>query len=140
MELFVGTSGYSYAPWKGKFYPKSLPAAQMLHFYAERFRTVEINSTFFALPKTTTLENWASQVGENFRFSFKATKRITHMQPLLDKQEVVTTMLDTLGMLKSRLGPVLFQTPPTLKKDLPRLKAFLESLPKRGRTTFEFRH
>jgi uncharacterized protein YecE (DUF72 family) len=141
MKLFIGTSGYSYPAWKGKFYPKALPAAQFLKHYAETFRTVEINSTFFALPKAATLETWAGQVGADFRFSFKATKRITHMQPLVNKGEVVASMLDALGTLESRLGVLLFQTPPTLKKDLPRLQAFLESLPKtKTRLTFEFRH
>ncbi|HVW00618.1 MAG TPA: DUF72 domain-containing protein [Planctomycetaceae bacterium] len=140
MQLFVGTSGYSYKEWKGSFYPKDLAATKMLRYYGEHFPTVEINSTFFALPKVATLEQWASQVPENFHFSFKAPKRITHVQSLKDKAEVVAVLNELLGAMGARRGPVLYQLPPSLKKDLPRLQAFLETLPAQERAAFEFRH
>lgn len=140
MDLFVGTSGYSYKEWKGRFYPQDLPAAQMLRYYGERFRTVEINSTFFALPKVATLEQWADQVGADFRFAFKAPKQITHVQSLHDKGEWLSKLCDAVGTLATRLGPLLFGLPPTLKKDVPRLRAFLALLPPRIRVAFEFRH
>jgi len=140
MNLYVGTSGYSYKEWKGPFYPKDLPATQMLRFYSERFRTVEINSTFFALPKASVLEQWAGAVDDDFHFAFKAPKSITHVQPLNDKGEVLSKLLEVVGTLKTRLGPLLFQLPPTLKKDVLRLRSFLALLPPQGRTAFEFRH
>jgi len=140
MKLFVGTSGYSYKEWKGPFYPKDLPAARMLNHYGERFRTVEINSTFFALPKVATLEQWAGQVPDEFRFAFKAPKQITHVQSLQNKEEAVSRLCEVLGTLSARRGPLLVQLPPTLKKDEPRLRTFLASLPPQDRVAFEFRH
>lgn len=140
MKLFIGTSGYSYKEWKGSFYPKDLPAPKMLHYYGERFGTVEINSTFFALPKVATLEQWAIQVPDDFRFSFKAPKRITHAQPLVNKSDTVTRLCEILESLKERLGPILFQFAATFKKDATRLQSFLEVLPKDSRAAFEFRH
>ena len=100
--MLVGTSGYSYKEWKGSFYPKDLAATKMLRYYGERFSTVEINSTFFALPKVTTLEQWASQVPEDFHFAFKAPKRITHVQSLKDKAEVLSVLNELLGTMGSR--------------------------------------
>lgn len=140
MNLFVGTSGYSYKQWKGPFYPTDLPAARMLRYYGERFRTVEINSTFFALPKAATLEQWADQVGDDFRFAFKAPKRITHVQSLRDKGELLSKLCEVLGTLQSRLGPLLFGLPPTLKKSVPLLQSFLALLPPQSRVAVEFRH
>ena len=139
MKLRIGTSGYSYKEWKGRFCPKGLPAAKFLQYYGEQFGTVEINSTFFALPKVATLEQWASQVPEGFRFAFKASRYITHAKPLLDKAEAVSRLCDNVGTLKDRCGPILFQFQESFKKDLPRLQAFLEVLPP-VRAAFEFRH
>lgn len=140
MDLFVGTSGYSYKEWKGSFYPAKLPANQMLSYYGERFRTVEANNTFFAMPKPETLEQWSAQVGDGFRFAIKAPKQITHVQSLKDKGESVSRLCEVVVTLDSHLGPVLFQLPPTFKKDLPRLKSFLGLLPSKVRSAFEFRH
>jgi uncharacterized protein YecE (DUF72 family) len=128
MEIYVGTSGYSYKEWKGTFYPEDLPQKRMLHYYGERFRTVEINNTFYRMPKASVLEGWAADVPPEFRFVLKASQRITHMQRLKDAGDSVAYLLEVAGTLKERLGPLLFQLPPNLKKDVPRLRAFLELL------------
>lgn len=140
MDLYVGTSGYSYEPWKGSFYPEDLPARRMLRFYGERFRSVEINSTFRSMPKVSALEGWAEAVPADFRFVLKAPQRITHTRRLNDAGDLVSQFLEVAGTLAERLGPLLFQLPPTLKKDVPRLRAFLASLPSQVRAAFEFRH
>jgi uncharacterized protein YecE (DUF72 family) len=140
MNLYVGTSGYSYKEWKGTFYPEDLPDKQMLRFYGERFRTVEINNTFYRMPKASVLETWAAEVPADFRFVLKASQRITHMQRLKDAGDSVAYLLKVSGALKERLGPLLFQLPPFLKKDAPRLSEFLGLLPAGCRAAFEFRH
>ena len=140
MNLYVGTSGYSYKPWKGPFYPKDLPDKQMLHYYGERFRSVEINNTFYRMPKAALLEGWAAEVPDNFKFVLKAPQRITHMQRLQPVDDSVSYFLDVAGVLKGRLGPVLFQLPPNLHKDVARLRNFLAMLPLGRRAAFEFRH
>jgi uncharacterized protein YecE (DUF72 family) len=140
MDLYVGTSGYSYKEWKGTFYPKNLPAKDMLRFYGERFRTVEINSTFHGLPKASVLEGWAEAVPADFQFVLKAPKQITHRQGLKDAGDLVSHFLAVAGALTEHQGPLLFQLPPTAKKDVPGLRAFLALLPSQGRATFEFRH
>jgi uncharacterized protein YecE (DUF72 family) len=140
MNLYVGTSGYSYKPWKGSFYPKDLPDKQMLHYYGEHFRTVEINNTFYRMPKASVLQAWAAEVPADFKFVLKASQRITHMQRLKDAGDSVSYLLEVAGELKERLGPLLFQLPPNLKKDVPRLRDFLALLPTKRRAAFEFRH
>ena len=140
MNLYVGTSGYSYKEWKGTFYPEDLPEKQMLHFYGERFRTVEINNTFYRMPKESVLEAWAAEVAADFKFVLKASQRITHMQRLKDAGDSVSYLLKVAAVLKERLGPLLFQLPPYLKKDVPRLSEFLALLPAQPRAAFEFRH
>jgi uncharacterized protein YecE (DUF72 family) len=140
MNLYVGTSGYSYKEWKGSFYPDKLPAGEMLRFYAEHFTTVEINNTFYRLPKADVLEGWASQVPDSFRFVLKASRRITHFKRLNDAEDETEYLIRTASLLGDRLGVVLFQLPPDLKKDLDRLTAFLAGLPKGVRAAFEFRH
>jgi uncharacterized protein YecE (DUF72 family) len=140
MNLRVGTSGYSYKEWKGSFYPEKLPAAGMLRFYGERFGTVEINNTFYRMPKAAVLDAWAAEVPQGFSFVLKASKGITHMKRLKDCGDSVGYLLDTAATLGERLGALLFQTPPNLKKDLPRLEAFLDLLPPRARAALEFRH
>ena len=140
MNLYVGTSGYSYQAWKGKFYPKDLSDKQMLRFYGERFRTVEINNTFYRMPKASVLEAWAGEVGADFKFVLKASQRITHVQRLKGADESVSDLLEVVGALKKRLGPLLFQLPPNFKKDVPRLREFLALLPRQRRAAFEFRH
>ena len=140
MNFYVGTSGYSYKEWKGTFYPEDLPDKQMLHFYGERFRSVEINNTFYRMPKASVLEAWAKEVPADFMFVLKASQRITHHQRLKDADDSVSYLLEVAGALKERLGPLLFQLPPYLRKDAPRLREFLALLPSDRRAAFEFRH
>jgi uncharacterized protein YecE (DUF72 family) len=140
MEIYVGTSGYSYKEWKGTFYPKALPAQQMLAFYGERFGTVEINNTFYRMPNASTLKGWAAAVPAHFKFVLKAPKQITHLRVLRDADDSVAHLLEVAGELKERLGPLLFQLPPTAHKDVPRLRTFLSLLPSHRRAAFEFRH
>lgn len=144
MNLYVGTSGYSYKEWKGSFYPDDLPAKKMLSYYGERFRTVEINATFYRMPKASVLEAWAADVPQDFKFVLKASQRITHMQRLKDAGDSLRYLLETSSVLQQRLGPLLFQLPPNLKKDAARLSEFLQLLPRRAESTggaaFEFRH
>jgi uncharacterized protein YecE (DUF72 family) len=140
MNLYVGTSGYSYKEWKGPFYPDDLPDKQMLHYYGERFRSVEINNTFYRMPKASVLEAWAAEVPADFKFVLKASQRITHFQRLKDVRDLLEYLIDVAGTLKERLGPLLFQLPPNLQKDVPRLREFLLLLPQNRRVALEFRH
>jgi uncharacterized protein YecE (DUF72 family) len=140
MSLYVGTSGYSYKEWKGPFYPEDLPDKQMLRYYGERFRSVEINNTFYRMPKASVLEAWAQEVPDNFSFVLKAPQQITHIKRLKEAEDSVAYLLKVADALKGRLGPLLFQLPPYLKKDIPRLKEFLALLPRERRLAFEFRH
>jgi len=140
MQVLAGTSGYSYKEWKGPFYPSKLPASEMLRFYAERFRTVEINNTFYRMPDETMLSRWSEQVPGDFAFSVKAPRRISHEKRLRDAESDVGEFLRRASVLGSKLGPVLFQLPPFMAKDLPRLQAFLGLLPTAPRAAFEFRH
>jgi uncharacterized protein YecE (DUF72 family) len=140
MELYVGTSGYSYKEWKGLFYPKDLPAKGMLRYYGEHFRTVEINNSFYAMPKAAVLTAWGAEVPAGFRFVMKAPQRITHFKRLKEADEVVAYFLEVVKSLGDRVGPLLFQLPPNLKKDVPRLRDFLRLLPPAQRVAMEFRH
>jgi uncharacterized protein YecE (DUF72 family) len=140
MNLYVGTSGYSYKEWKGSFYPKDLPADQMLRYYAERYGTVEINNTFYRMPKTSVVEAWAAEVPDGFKFVIKASRRITHILRLRNAAEPVSFLIKAADAMKDRLGALLFQLPPNLKKDVPRLTDFLRLLPSSQRAAMEFRH
>jgi uncharacterized protein YecE (DUF72 family) len=140
MQLRVGTSGFAYKEWKGSFYPEKLKAEEMLRFYAERLPAVEINNTFYRMPKKTVLESWADQVPEHFRFAVKASRRITHFKRLKDVEEEARFLLGNLQALGEKLGVVLFQLPPNLKADLPRLERFLDLLDGGPRAVLEFRH
>ena len=140
MAFFVGTSGYAFKEWKGPFYPAKLPDKEMLPFYAGRFPTVEINNTFYRMPREKNLLDWAAQVPDSFRFAIKASQRITHHAQLRDAGELVGYLAQTVAVLGPKLGPTLFQLPPHLKKDIPRLETFLGVVPKRWRITIEFRH
>jgi uncharacterized protein YecE (DUF72 family) len=140
MNLYVGTSGYSYPQWKGTFYPQKLPAKQMLHYYSEHFRTVEINYTFRRLPTVSVLETWTDAVATDFQFALKAPQQITHVQRLQNAGDSVVNFLAIAAKFKKRLGPLLFQLPPNFKKDVPRLRTFLALLPLSRRVAFEFRH
>jgi uncharacterized protein YecE (DUF72 family) len=140
VRVLCGTSGFSYAPWKGPFYPPDLPNQRMLAFYAGRLPTVEVNNTFYRIPTVKTLAGWREQVGAEFRFALKAPQRITHQKRLVAVEDTVAFFYRTMAELGELLGPVLYQLPPSLKKDLPRLTAFLSLLPAGGRAAFEFRH
>jgi len=140
MDLAVGTSGFSYKEWKGKFYPADLPASEWLRYYAERFRTVEINNTFYRMPKRDVLASWAAQVPEGFRFVVKAPRRITHLKRLKEVEPEAGFLIENLGALGARLGPVLVQLPPNLPKDTVRLDAFLAAVPEGFSLAFEFRN
>jgi uncharacterized protein YecE (DUF72 family) len=139
-RLFAGASGFSYKPWKGPFYPADLPDAGMLAYYAARLPAVEINNTFYRLPKAKMLEDWAGQTPGGFRFVLKASRRITHIQRLKDVAELVAHLFETAGALGPRLGPLLFQLPPYMKKDLDRLRTFLDLVPADRRVALEFRN
>lgn len=140
MGLYVGTSGFAYKEWKGPFYPADLPDAGMLRYYGERFRTVEVNNTFYRMPKPSVLEGWAAEVPPDFRFVLKASQRITHYQRLKDTDESVAYLLKVSASLGDKLGPFLFQLPPHLRKDVARLAAFLAKLEPPARAALEFRH
>ena len=139
-QVRIGTSGYSYAEWKGNFYPEKMAAKDMLRFYAERFSTVEINNTFYRMPTEKLLSGWADQVPEKFTFVIKAPKRITHDMRLKECGELLSYLFGATATLGSKLGPLLFQLPPNFKKDVPRLKSFFDDMPERRRAAVEFRH
>ena len=138
--IYVGTSGYNYPEWKGSFYPETLPAAKMLPYYAERFSTVEINYTFYRMPTAKLVTGWAAQVPDNFKFTLKAPKRITHDRRLKDVADPVRGFCDAAAELGPKLGALLFQLPPNFKKDLGVFDAFLATLPPRVCGAFEFRN
>ena len=140
MQLLTGTSGFSYKEWLGKFYPEKLPAAEMLRYYAGQFATVEINNTFYRMPAETMLARWAEEVPGNFAFTLKAPRRITHELRLKECEAHVAEFFRRAQALGGKLGPVLFQLPPFLKKDLPRLRDFLALLPADRLAAFEFRN
>lgn len=140
MKLWVGTSGYSYKAWLGKFYPERMAAKEMLRFYAARLPAVEINNTFYRLPKESMLQSWAEQAPAEFRFVLKAPQRITHVKRLKDATAEVEYLFRVGTVLGSNTGAVLFQLPPHLRKDLDRLGNFLSILPKDRAVAFEFRH
>ncbi len=141
MRFYVGTSGYSYKEWLGPFYPADLKPAEMLGYYAGQLKSVEINNTFYRMPKRQVLEGWAGQVPDGFRFVLKVTRRITHFKRLKpEAAEELAYVLETSAALGDRLGPMLFQLPPYFKKDADRLGAFLELLPEGFQAAFEFRH
>ncbi len=141
-KLLAGASGYSFKEWKGSFYPEKIKAEDMLPFYAQHLPTVEINNTFYRMPGVDMLKAWVAATPEHFRFAIKASRRITHIARLkaeaaADSVEYLYRNLTALG---AKRGPVLFQLPPNLKKDLPRLEAFLSLLPDDHRAAFEFRN
>jgi len=140
MRLYVGTSGYSYPGWKGHFYPTDLPDAEMLRYYAERLPCVEVNNTFYRMPKQDVVDKWAADVPDGFRFVVKASRRITHFAKLADCQDALGFLWRSLERLGDKLGAVLFQMPPYFRKDVTRLSGFLATLPAGMRPVFEFRH
>jgi uncharacterized protein YecE (DUF72 family) len=140
MQFFVGTSGYSYKEWKGSFYPEKLSDKKMLGYYAQQFSTVEINSTFRRFPSASTVETWAAQVPESFRFVLKARQTITHFRRLQNAEEQIDDFVNLASLLGKRQGPLLFQLPPNFKKDLPRLEAFLDYVAGRAAVVLQLQH
>jgi uncharacterized protein YecE (DUF72 family) len=140
MDILVGTSGYSYKEWKGDFYPEDLPSSRMLRYYGDHFQTVEINNTFYRMPSKRVLAGWAEEVPDGFRFALKASRAITHQRRLKGADDAVAYLWRNAATLGDKLGPLLFQLPPFLGKDIDRLGAFLGLLPKGCRAALEFRH
>jgi uncharacterized protein YecE (DUF72 family) len=140
MAIWVGTSGYNYPEWKGSFYPEKLPAAKMLPYYAERLDTVEINYTYYRTPNEKILDGWSRATPERFKLTLKAPKRITHDARLRDCADHVRYFIDTAAKLGPKRGALLFQLPPSLKKDVALLDTFLEAFPADTCAAFEFRH
>jgi uncharacterized protein YecE (DUF72 family) len=140
VQVWTGTSGFSFDEWKGNFYPEKMASKDMLRFYAERFPTVEINNTFYRMPRENVLQGWAEQVPDRFRFVIKAPQRITHIRRLKECDEQLAFLFGVTASLGPRLGPLLFQLPPNFRKDLARLEAFFDAMPDSRRVAFEFRH
>ena len=136
MAVWIGTSGYNYPEWRGSFYPEKLPPARMLPYYAERFSTVEIDYSFYRMPNAKTVAGWVAATPERFIFVLKAPKRITHDARLKDVDEPLRYFVDTARMLGPKLGPLLFQLPPTFKKETGRLTDLLVQLPAGLRCAF----
>jgi uncharacterized protein YecE (DUF72 family) len=139
MKIYVGTSGYAYKEWKGRFYPEKLSPKEMLRFYSGRLTTVEINNTFYRMPKESVLTSWGEQVPADFIFALKAPQVITHLKRLRNVIEETEYLFRTLSVLDRRLGSVLFQFPKSFRADLPLLKDFLGLIPGNEACTFEFR-
>jgi uncharacterized protein YecE (DUF72 family) len=139
-DFNIGTSGWSYAGWLGNFYPEKIKANLILPFYATMLDSVELNNSFYQIPKEKNVKIWVSLTPENFIFSCKANRYITHFKKLEDTTESVEKLLKAFSNFEKKLGPILFQFPPSWPIDLPCLKKFIASLPKHYLYTFEFRH
>jgi uncharacterized protein YecE (DUF72 family) len=140
MNLFVGTSGYSYKEWKGNFYPADLSEKEFLKYYGTRLNAVEINNTFYRLPKESAVKSWGDQVPEDFRFSIKASQKITHIKRLKDVGDEMEYLVRTCRSLDEKLGVILVQLPPNMKKDRERLGQFFALLAGDVKVAIEFRH
>jgi uncharacterized protein YecE (DUF72 family) len=139
MNIYTGTSGFAYKEWKGKFYPEKIPAKEMLRFYSERLGTVEINNTFYHMPRESVLKSWAEQVSGGFIFALKAPQVITHIKQLRNVFEETEYLFRTLAVLGGKLGPVLFQFPKSFRFDRPLLEDFLGIIPEGRACAFDFR-
>ncbi len=139
-DIRIGTSGWYYDHWKELFYPPGLPKNKWFEYYAQHFDTVEINNTFYHLPKEVSMQRWREQAPKNFLYAVKANRYITHIKRLKDTSEEVKRFFERVGLLKGKLGPILYQLPPSLRKDLDLLQSFIKLLPKKSPTVFEFRH
>jgi uncharacterized protein YecE (DUF72 family) len=140
MHFWVGTSGFQYTEWRGSFYPEKMPTTQMLPYYAERLNSTEINYSFHRIPSRKTIDAWSAATPERFKFSPKAPQKVTHFSKLRDCADTLRYFGDVVLGLGAKLGVVLFQLPPSLKKDAPLLAGFLRDIPMELRATFEFRH
>jgi len=140
MSYYIGTSGFTYEHWRDIFYPPEVPAKNWLEYYARHFSTVEINSSFYHLPKPSVCDNWKRRTPENFTFAVKASRFITHIKRLKDCTEPIARFFGAVQPLGEKCGPILFQLPPGMKNDIPRLEGFLKILPAGYRYVFEFRN
>jgi uncharacterized protein YecE (DUF72 family) len=138
-KVYVGTSGWNYKHWIGRFYPEDLPQNEMLGFYARQFDSVEINNSFYQLPKLKTFNNWRQAVPKNFTFAVKASRFITHMKKLKAPKTSSRKLFTHVKRLDHKLGPILFQLPPHWQCDIARLAAFIEAMPAKHSYVFEFR-
>jgi uncharacterized protein YecE (DUF72 family) len=139
-EVRVGTSGWYYDHWSKRFYPEELSKKEWFEYYASHFDTVEVNNTYYHLPKEKSVKRWHDLAPENFLYTVKANRFITHVKKLKDAAEPLENFLDAIEPLAEFLGPILYQLPPSLHKDLPRLEDFIEILPPKIMAVFEFRH
>lgn len=139
-KIYIGTSGWSYDHWKENFYPKGLPSKKWLKFYGEHFPTVEINNTFYRMPSENAVKNWHDETPDNFLFSIKASRYITHIKRLNDCESSAKFLLSVITKLKNKLGPILIQLPPSFKINKERLQEFIRWLDSDHRYVFEFRH
>jgi uncharacterized protein YecE (DUF72 family) len=139
-DIRIGTSGWHYDHWKQLFYPSKLPKSKWFEYYSKHFDTVEINNTFYQLPKQETFKNWRTQAPKNFLYTVKANRYITHIKRLKRPEEPLKNFLERARLLKEHHGPVLYQLPPNFHRDLDRMKNFLQVLPKKMTAIFEFRH
>jgi uncharacterized protein YecE (DUF72 family) len=139
-RYYIGTSGWHYDDWRGRFYPEKLPKAQWLEFYARTFSTLELNNTFYRLPKETVFNKWHGSSPDDFIFSVKVSRFITHIKRLQDCNEALDNFMSRVALLKEKLGPLLYQLPPGLHRDDDILTNFLANLPRELKHAIEFRH
>jgi uncharacterized protein YecE (DUF72 family) len=139
-HYFIGTSGWHYDDWRGRFYPEKLPKAKWLEFYSGHFKTLELNNSFYHLPSEAAFNKWYSSSPPDFVFSVKVSRFITHIKRLKDSEEPIENFMSRARLLKEKLGPLLYQLPPGLHRDDARLDSFLEKLPRDLKHVFEFRH
>lgn len=140
MPVIVGTSGWQYADWRGRLYPRCLTQAKWLTYYAQRFQTVEVNNTFYRLPQASTFEHWRESTPEDFVFTIKASRYLTHIRRLRDPEEPVSLLLARAAPLGPKLGPVLVQLAANFRIDVDALRRTLEAFPRTVRVAFEPRH
>lgn len=140
MQYYIGTSGWHYDHWRQSFYPERLPKAKWLEFYSCYFNTVELNNSFYRLPSEAAFANWYNSSPANFTFAVKVSRFITHIKRLKDIEEPLDNFLDRAKILKEKLGPLLYQLPPSMHRDYGRLESFLSILPSGPRHVLEFRH
>jgi uncharacterized protein YecE (DUF72 family) len=140
VHAYVGTSGFAYDFWKGDLYPEKIDKDDMLECYARSFNAVEINATFYRIPRANVVQRWAEVVPDHFRFVIKASRRVTHFARLVNCMDTVEFMVSQLEPLGDKLGPMLFLLPPGLQRDVPRLRDFVAALPSVVKPVFEFRH
>jgi uncharacterized protein YecE (DUF72 family) len=140
MAFYVGTSGFSYKEWKGNFYPEKMKEKDMLAHYAQHLSAVEINNTFYRMPRREVLTNWSEITPDDFRFIIKASRRITHFKHLKDADEPMRYLFQAVEVLGDKLGAILFQLPPNMRCDLDRLQRFVELVPNDMPVSFEFRN